>query len=207
MGDVAGGVGASQAAGGLGHCGAAPFIRQQFAHEREEAVELAVLHHQGGAGIGQVASVEALVAAGHAANLDQAKAQVRGFNLDYPVQMLALEVAALGEIIGRDGALCVMAHPARDERGVSARLLEDDISPLRELIPLVGLEAYHPYHSPGQVEEYQQMAERHGLVITCGSDAHGWAVRRPPKPHPLPILQPFLDLVLQRWQAPALPSG
>ena len=38
---------------------------------------------------------------------------------------------------------------------------------------LVGLEARHPAHSAEQTLYYQELARKHGLVATGGSDFHG----------------------------------
>src|SRR5205085_10888392 len=103
--------------------------------------------------------------------------------------------------------LCVVAHPMRHEPGTSHRLTDEHAARLKELLPLVALEAYHPYHKPEEVWAAQQMAQRHGLLLTAGSDAHGYNVRRPPKPFPAAMSKDFLERLHDRWSAgPAPPS-
>jgi 3',5'-nucleoside bisphosphate phosphatase len=38
---------------------------------------------------------------------------------------------------------------------------------------LAGIEVYYPEHSPPEVAQYKLLAERHGLVMTGGTDYHG----------------------------------
>jgi hypothetical protein len=44
---------------------------------------------------------------------------------------------------------------------------------------LDGLECYHTKHSTSTSEHYVAMAQRHGLMITGGSDCHGMSKGRP----------------------------
>ena len=63
------------------------------------------------------------------------------------------------------GGAPVLAHP-----GLYGR---DDLIASLAAEGLVGLEAYHADHSPGQEAHYAAMADRYGLVVTAGSDYHG----------------------------------
>jgi hypothetical protein len=127
-----------------------------------------------------------------------AQALVRSLELDFPVHLIATPLERLGALLKPDGALVSVAHPAREERGVSNRLTEDDLAALRSALPMAALEAHHPYHAPDEVVAYREMAARHGLAVTCGSDAHGWAVSRPPLAHAPALCRPFLDRLLER---------
>jgi hypothetical protein len=49
----------------------------------------------------------------------------------------------------------------------------------RQEAPLDGLEVYYPAHTPAQIEMYREYAQRHGLLVSAGSDSHG--------PHKPPI--------------------
>jgi hypothetical protein len=66
------------------------------------------------------------------------------------------------------GAIPVLAHPS--DTG------EDN---LRALVGngLEGLEAYSPYHDPSEQEAFRAFAERHGLLVTAGSDFHGKKIK------------------------------
>ncbi|MFH1791297.1 MAG: PHP domain-containing protein [Candidatus Omnitrophota bacterium] len=71
---------------------------------------------------------------------------------------------AIYEIV-KAGGVPVLAHPY--------------IAKLDKAIPhfvkhgLMGLEVYHPEHSPSTVKHYEDMARQQGLLITGGSDCHG----------------------------------
>jgi predicted metal-dependent phosphoesterase TrpH len=139
-----------------------------------------------------------LVRAGVAPDVKTAQTLVRSLELDYPVHLIATPVEQLGELLGRGGALVSVAHPAREERGVSNRLSDEDLGVLRALLPMAALEAHHPYHAPEDVVAYRELAARHGLDVTCGSDAHGWAVSRPPLAHAPAVCRGFLRRLLDR---------
>jgi len=47
-------------------------------------------------------------------------------------------------------------------------------------LPFDGIEAYHPQHKPGRVDEFIQLAEANGLLVSGGSDCHGRAKGRRP---------------------------
>lgn len=63
------------------------------------------------------------------------------------------------------GGTAVLAHPG----------LYGDDELIEQLIRagLDGIEAYHSDHQPEDEQRYRQLAERHGLLITAGSDYHG----------------------------------
>ena len=42
-----------------------------------------------------------------------------------------------------------------------------------------GLEVFYPQHEPEDVERYLHMAEKYGLLVSGGSDFHGYATRFP----------------------------
>jgi 3',5'-nucleoside bisphosphate phosphatase len=70
------------------------------------------------------------------------------------------------EAIYNSGGIPVIAHPG----------LSDGIADLvPELLPygLQGLEAYHKSHSPAVIEYTCNLAEKHELIVTGGTDFHG----------------------------------
>jgi hypothetical protein len=144
----------------------------------------------------------ALVACGSCPDLRSAQALIKTLQLDFPVHLISVPVERLARLLGRDSALVSVAHPAREERGVSNRLTEEDLAILRDLLPMAALEAHHPYHTIEDTVAYQAMAARHGLAVTCGSDAHGWAVSRPPLPHAPALCRAFLERLLERERVP-----
>ncbi len=75
------------------------------------------------------------------------------------------------EIILGTGGIPVLAHPfllqiKNDE------VLENLIITLTEM-GLKGIEVYYPEHTPERIAYYTEIANRHGLLITGGTDFHG----------------------------------
>ena len=65
------------------------------------------------------------------------------------------------------GGISSLAHPARVASDVAALL------PELRAAGLQAIEAYHSDHSPGETQMYLDLAKRHGLKVTGGSDFHG----------------------------------
>ena len=69
------------------------------------------------------------------------------------------------EAIHAAGGLAVHAHPGS--------VPDQDL--MKEVLPLVdGLEVYTRRHKPEQIPVYEELAGRHGLLMTVGSDYHGF---------------------------------
>lgn len=88
------------------------------------------------------------------------------------------------------GGVAILAHPGRDEgAGV---LAPDPLARMLDAAPLDGLEVHYPTHSLAQVREYAALADRHGLLRSCGSDSHGPARPRNPLPYHASLIAPLL---------------
>ncbi|MFS0557274.1 PHP domain-containing protein [Brevibacillus sp. 179-C9.3 HS] len=74
-------------------------------------------------------------------------------------------------LIQEAGGVAVLAHPG----------LYDDDELVQELIVfgLDGIEVNHPDNDEEQRMRYSKWAEQHGLVVTGGSDFHGWRGEEP----------------------------
>jgi 3',5'-nucleoside bisphosphate phosphatase len=72
----------------------------------------------------------------------------------------------------RAGGLAVLAHPGRSKGVYAIPATADDIAALAEA-GLDGIEVFYPSHSSEQRAFYRELAGRHGLLITGGSDSHG----------------------------------
>lgn len=83
-------------------------------------------------------------------------------------KMSALESV---DLIHQAGGLAVMAHPGLNHN--------DDIIPDLVAVGLDGLECFHTKHSTTMSEHYLEIAEKHGLLVTGGSDCHGYSKGRP----------------------------
>jgi predicted metal-dependent phosphoesterase TrpH len=80
----------------------------------------------------------------------------------------ALEAMAL---IHQAGGLAVMAHPGLNRT--------DGVIPNLVAAGLDGIECFHTKHSTVMAERYLEMADKFHLLITGGSDCHGFSKNRP----------------------------
>ena len=71
------------------------------------------------------------------------------------------------ELIHKAGGVAVMAHPMITNM--------DEIIPGLAKAGLDGIEVHYPYVSETTLEFYKNLAQKHNLLITGGSDAHGKA--------------------------------
>jgi len=83
-------------------------------------------------------------------------------------KMSALEAV---ELIHQAGGLAVMAHPGLNRT--------DDVIPHLVDAGLDGLECFHTKHSTVMSERYLEMADKYHLLVTGGSDCHGYSKNKP----------------------------
>ncbi len=76
----------------------------------------------------------------------------------------------IDEAARQSGGVCVLAHPFSLE--LPARELDQAVGQLAEL-GFVGLEANYASYPPGERRQLADLAARHDLVATGGSDYHG----------------------------------
>lgn len=69
------------------------------------------------------------------------------------------------------GGVAVLAHPGRSKGIYAIPASAAELAAMAER-GLDGVEVYYPAHSAQQRAFYRQQAERHGLLITGGSDSH-----------------------------------
>ena len=113
----------------------------------------------------------ALVKAGLINSLDEAfeKFLKKGRPAWVPkTKMSALESV---ELIHQAGGLAVMAHPGLNRT--------DEIIPDLVAAGLDGIECFHTKHSTVMSERYLEIAETHHLLVTGGSDCHGFSKNKP----------------------------
>jgi 3',5'-nucleoside bisphosphate phosphatase len=75
------------------------------------------------------------------------------------------------ELIHQAGGLAVMAHPGLNRT--------DDIIPDLVDAGLDGIECFHTKHSTVMSERYLEIADKYHLLVTGGSDCHGFSKARP----------------------------
>lgn len=83
-------------------------------------------------------------------------------------KMSALEAV---ELIHQAGGLAVMAHPGLNR--------SDEIIPDLVDAGLDGMECFHTKHSTVMAERYLEMADKYKLLVTGGSDCHGFSKNKP----------------------------
>jgi hypothetical protein len=83
-------------------------------------------------------------------------------------KMSALESV---ELIHQAGGLAVMAHPGLNR--------SDEIIPALVAAGLDGIECFHTKHSTAMAERYLGIADKYHLLVTGGSDCHGFSKVKP----------------------------
>jgi predicted metal-dependent phosphoesterase TrpH len=113
----------------------------------------------------------ALVKAGLVANLDEAFD--RFLKKGRPAWVPKTKMSALEgvELIHQAGGLAVMAHPGLNRT--------DEIIPDLVDAGLDGIECFHTKHSTVMAERYLEIAEKYNLLVTGGSDCHGFSKTKP----------------------------
>jgi predicted metal-dependent phosphoesterase TrpH len=114
--------------------------------------------------IGRPAIAQAIVAAGHARDVQDAFDR---FLADGRPAFISREGAPPAEVIAllrRSGGVASFAHPGK--------LGLDHVMPRLAAAGLAGLEVFHPDHDAVAVEKYARMADALNLTPTGGSDYH-----------------------------------
>jgi 3',5'-nucleoside bisphosphate phosphatase len=113
----------------------------------------------------------ALVKSGLVSNLDEAFE--RFLKKNRPAWVPKAKVSALEgiDLIHQAGGLAVMAHPGLNRT--------DEIIPALADAGLDGLECFHTKHSTAMSERYLEIAEKYKLLVTGGSDCHGFSKGKP----------------------------
>jgi predicted metal-dependent phosphoesterase TrpH len=131
----------------------------------------AVRRQAGGKAVGRPHIAAALVAAGCVADQREAFTRFLGRgcpayvprNLSAPEEGIAL--------LRRETPVVSLAHPFLSPTVTRSEL--DDILAEFRSCGLTALEAYHSAHSPEQTNLCLELARKHGLPVTGGSDYHG----------------------------------
>jgi 3',5'-nucleoside bisphosphate phosphatase len=113
----------------------------------------------------------ALVKAGLVKSLDEAFE--RFLKKNRPAWVPKSKISALEaiELIHQAGGLAVMAHPGLNRT--------DDVIPALVGAGLDGLECFHTKHSTVMAERYLAIADKFNLLVTGGSDCHGFSKGKP----------------------------
>ncbi len=125
----------------------------------------------GGQVIGRPHIAQVLVKKGYVKSVHEAFARYIGEGAAAHVRKDRLSAADAIAAIHHAGGLAVLAHPVQlhlprpgDLPSMVARLAA---------LGLDGIEARHSDHTAADVKQFEQLATRHGLIATGGSDYHG----------------------------------
>jgi hypothetical protein len=111
-----------------------------------------------------------MVEAGYAANIQDAFDRYLGTPEFDAVERTKPSAREGITAILNAGGVPVLAHPV---------LLKLEDASLDALVAelkgcgLAGIECFYSTHTEGQTEKYLALAEKHDLLVTCGSDFHG----------------------------------
>lgn len=105
-----------------------------------------------------------MVEAGYAADTDEAFEKWLGKGKPAYEPRMKLPVADGVDLLHRNGALAVLAHPIQ--------IGDDKAIKQLALLGLDGMEVSHPDHDPSAERRYRGMARTYNLAVTGGSDCH-----------------------------------
>jgi predicted metal-dependent phosphoesterase TrpH len=113
----------------------------------------------------------ALVKAGLVASSDEAFG--RFLKKNRPAWVPKSKISALEaiELVHQAGGLAIMAHPGLNRT--------DDVIPAMVDAGLDGIECFHTKHSTVMSERYLEIADKFHLLVTGGSDCHGFSKGKP----------------------------
>jgi 3',5'-nucleoside bisphosphate phosphatase len=110
----------------------------------------------------------AMAAAGYVASAREAFDRFLGEDKPAYVHYEKFDVFAGIALLRSCGAVPVWAHPYLFRGGLVETMLPSLVE-----AGLMGLEVYHPNHSPSNVRHLQAFCQQYGLLQTGGSDYHG----------------------------------
>jgi len=87
------------------------------------------------------------------------------------VDKYRVEYSRAIQLIRVAGGIPVLAHPAL--LGTPGGRLEDSVVLALKEMGLIGIEAFYTEHTTAQQDHYLDLARKHGLLVTGGSDFHG----------------------------------
>ena len=124
-----------------------------------------VLLRSAGGPLGRPHIAAAMVASGAVPTKEEAFQHFLGDRRPAYVPKPRSPAAEVIDLVHELGGVVVLAHPG-------LTVSETLIAELAE-VGLDGVEVFHPSHQSPQIEHYQEIARRYGLLMSGGSDSHG----------------------------------
>ena len=130
----------------------------------------AVLQKAGEGALGRPHIAEALLEGGHVSEFGEAFSKYIGEHCPAYVDKFKISPQDAVSAIQDAGGLAFVAHPGYylEDADVFERLLDQGFD---------GVEVHHPHHNRGVIGQLLDIAERRNLLISGGSDFHGFAGR------------------------------
>ncbi len=110
----------------------------------------------------------ALVEAGYVQSTEEAFSRWLGDDKPAYVHYEKLSISEGVALLRNSGAVPVWAHPYLFRGGKVEDVLKELVD-----VGLMGIEVYHPCHSPKERKHLEQLCTQYGLLMTGGSDYHG----------------------------------
>jgi predicted metal-dependent phosphoesterase TrpH len=124
----------------------------------------------GGKAIARPQIAQALIAAGHVATVAEAFDRFLGEDSPAYVPHRGASPAEVVALVTSRGGIASLAHPGYRP--------QDEIIPGLVEAGMRAIEVFHSSHDSQGEAHYLAVAERHGLLVTGGSDYHGEGTRR-----------------------------
>lgn len=121
--------------------------------------------------LGRPHIAQIMVKRGYVQSIDEAFERYLGRGKPAYVDKYRIDCNRAIEIITKAGGIPVLAHPVLLQME-NVEMLEDLVITLKKM-GLKGIEVYYPEHTQDLVSYYIEIAHRHNLLITGGTDFHG----------------------------------
>ncbi|MCX7995877.1 MAG: PHP domain-containing protein [candidate division WOR-3 bacterium] len=117
--------------------------------------------------VGRPHIAEALVKCGYVRSVSDAFYRYLGYHCPFYEPKKEISPKEAIEKIKRYGGIPIIAHPGMigANNGLIYKLIDDGAR---------GIEVWHPEHTRKQEDDFYEIAMKHGLLITGGSDFHGY---------------------------------
>lgn len=135
---------------------------------------LSIEEVQQAAGQGQIGRphiARAMVSKGFVQSIDEAFDNFLGNNKPAYVDKYRIACDEAIRIIHGAGGIPVLAHPGLLNLRRKAQF--DTLILKLKTIGIKGIEVYYPQHTRQEIKDFTEIAERHDLLVTGGSDFHG----------------------------------
>jgi len=130
-----------------------------------------ILHASGGGQVGRPHFAQVLLRKGYVTTVQEAFDRYLGKGAPAYVNKFRFDPEEAMELIREAGGIPVLAHPFTLHIPSPHQLdaLLGELAPLG----LMGIEVFYPEHTKDQISLYKDLAQKHELLVTGGSDYHG----------------------------------